>query len=577
MTWGQWILFFFIVQALHFAGTWKLYVKAGRPMWQAAVPIYNGVILMDIIGRPRWWVALLFLPIINLLMFPVIWVETARSFNQREVWQTWAAILSLGFYNFYISYFEDQSKVVYRPERSLKPTSASGDWVNSIVFAVVAATFVHTYFIQPYAIPTGSLERTLRVGDFLFVSKFHYGARVPMTTVAAPMVHDTLPVIRSRSYLKSPQLPYMRLPGFQKIHKNDIVVFSWPVDTVRVFRDNGPGVYKPIDKRSNYVKRCVGTPGDTLEIVDSYVHVNGERLILSDRAKPQHNHWVYGKSGISHTLLTEVGADEFNREFKTDDTQQNAAAVNFLAEAGYILGARRLTAANKILLVTGHKGIPAKVLGQLGLQLTEERPVRRVAGLTDEMITELKKSSLVDSVVRFVQPKGQYQYGTFPQEEKAYPWNGDQFGPIYIPQRGATVKLNAENLPLYEQIITRYEGNTLEVEGNQILINGQATSEYTFAMDYYWMMGDNRDNSEDSRTWGYVPADHILGKPVFIWLSFDNFTDGFFSWVSSPRWDRFFTTVGGSGKPISFLPYFLIAVAGYFGYDFYRKKKKKQS
>jgi len=574
MTWGQWILFFFIVQVLHFAGTWKLYVKAGRPLWEAAVPVYNGLILMDIIKRPRWWVALLFLPIINLLMFPVVWVETARTFNQKETWQTWAAILSLGFYNFYISYFEDQSKVVYQPNRSLKPKTTSGDWVNSIVFAVVAATFVHTYFIQPYAIPTGSLERTLRVGDFLFVSKFHYGARVPMASVAAPMVHDTLPILRSRSYLKSPELPYMRLPGFQKIRKNDIVVFSWPVDTVRYFRDSvNPPVYKPIDKRSNYVKRCVGTPGDSLEIIDSYVYVNGERLELGDRAKPMHNYRVYGKDGISYRLLDEVGADEYQRHYFADYTPENANRVNQMQAAYGGFGARVL--GNKIMLITTAKGLPKGAPQTFGLSLAEERPAMRIVGLTEEMVQQLQASSLVDSVIRHIRPKGEYQGKTFPQVKNMYRWNGDQFGPIYIPKRGATVKLNARSLPFYKEIITRYEGNTLEVKGNSIKINGQQTDEYTFQMDYYWMMGDNRDNSEDSRTWGYVPADHILGKPVFIWLSFDNFADGF--WLTSPRWDRFFTTVGGSGKPVSFLPYFLIALAGGIGFYYYRKKKKKKA
>ena len=572
MTWGQWILFFFIVQVMHFAGTWKLYVKAGRKPWEAAVPIYNGLILMDIIKRPRWYVALLFLPIINLLMFPVIWVETARSFNQKEVWQTWAAILSLGFYNFYISYFEDQEKVIYRPDRSLKPESSSGDWVNSIVFAIVAATFVHTYFIQPYAIPTGSLERTLRVGDFLFVSKFHFGARVPMTTVAAPMVHDTLPVIKTRSYLKNPQLPYTRLPGFQKIKKNDIVVFSWPADTVRQFFRQEKGVYKPIDKRSNYVKRCVGTPGDTLQIIDSYVHINGERLVLSDRAKPMHNYRVYGNKGISHRTLNEVDADTYNRLYWADYTRENGQKIQELIKYAQITGLERI--GDQYAIETTKNGLPTPLVQQLGLRLSEERLAMRVAGLTEEMVRQLQSSSGVDSVIRDIQEKGSYQNNIFPQKPKMYPWNNDQLGPIYIPKRGTSIALTPQNLPLYKKIITEHEGNTVDVEGNQILINGQQTDQYTFQMDYYWMMGDNRDNSEDSRTWGYVPANHILGKPVFIWMSFDNFTQGLFSW--SPRWDRFFTTVGGSGKPVSYLPYFLIALGGWFGYRFYRKRKKQK-
>ncbi len=184
----QWIIFILIVQVIHFLGTWKLYVKAGRKAWEAAIPVYNAIVLMQIINRPKWWVILLFIPIINLLMFPVIWVETIRSFGRKSLMESWLVVLTLGFYIYYVNYALD---VAYIEGRSLHPTTALGEWVSSIVFAVVAATLVHTYFIQPYVIPTGSLERTLRVGDFLFVSKFHYGARTPMTTVAAPMVHDT--------------------------------------------------------------------------------------------------------------------------------------------------------------------------------------------------------------------------------------------------------------------------------------------------------------------------------------------------------------------------------------------------
>ncbi|MGB5780549.1 MAG: signal peptidase I, partial [Eudoraea sp.] len=266
----NWIIFILVIQVIHFLGTWKLYIKAGRKPWEAAIPVYNAIVLMQIIRRPKWWVILLFIPIINLLMFPVIWVETIRSFGRNSLLETWLVILTLGFYIYYVNYTLD---VTYIEDRSLHPKSGLGEWVSSIVFAVVAATLVHTYFIQPYVIPTGSLERTLRIGDLLFVSKFHYGARAPMTTIAAPMVHDTIPGLGIRSYLKKPQLPYFRLPGFEEVKKNDIVVFSWPADTVRVFFKKEKGVKKPIDKKSNYVKRCVGTPGDSLSVIDGVVYI----------------------------------------------------------------------------------------------------------------------------------------------------------------------------------------------------------------------------------------------------------------------------------------------------------------
>ena len=561
----QWIIFILLVQVIHFLGTWKLYVKAGRKAWEAAIPIYNGIVLMQIINRPKWWVLLLFIPIINLLMFPVVWVETIRSFGQNKLWQTWAVILTLGFYTYVVNYTMDVEHIA---DRDLKPRTGLGEWVSSIVFAIVAATFVHTYFIQPYVIPTGSLERTLRIGDFLFVSKFHYGARAPMTAVAAPMVHDTLPIIKTKSYLNKPQIPYFRLPGFNTPKKNDIVVFSWPADTVRQFFVAEKGVKKPIDKKSNYVKRCVGTPGDSLEIINGFVHINGKQLQLSERAKVMYDYTIYGSKGVSSRLLNEVGADDFQRKYISPPLNQGQ--LNGLNS--YVLGANRRDD-GQIELYTDDKGIPTDVIRALRLGLKEETPRRRSANLTNDMVAALGKDQRIDSIVKDIEAKGSAGYNIFPQNSR-YPWNNDNLGPIYVPKAGATVKITPETLPLYKKIIRDYEKNEVGVSGNQVLINGQAVDSYTFQMDYYWMMGDNRDHSEDSRTWGYVPANHIVGKPVFIWLSFDNFQDGI-NFNEKMRWDRVFTTVGGSGEPVSYFRYFLIALAGWFVFDFFRKRRKK--
>ncbi|WP_343485849.1 signal peptidase I [Allomuricauda sp. d1] len=561
----QWIIFILIVQVIHFLGTWKLYLKAGRKAWEAAVPIYNGIVLMKIIRRPAWWVFLLFIPIINLLMFPVVWVETIRSFGKNKLIDTWLVILTLGFYIYYINYFED---VKYIEDRSLKPRTGLGEWVSSIVFAIVAATFVHTYFIQPYVIPTGSLERTLRVGDFLFVSKFHYGARVPMTTIAAPMVHDTIPGLGIRSYLRKPQLPYMRLPGFQKVKKNDITVFSWPADTVRVFFKAEKGVEKPIDKKSNYVKRTVGTPGDSLEVIDGFVHINGERLQLSDRAKVMYDHTVYGSKGVSTRLLNEVDATDYFRFYVPTGLNQNQ--LNALQQLGYQVGG---DGQGNPKIYTDENGIPPNIIRQLRLSLKEEIPTERVANMTLAIADELQKKEGIDSVVMKIAPKGQPGINVFPQSPY-YKWNTDNFGPIYIPEVGATVAINKMTIPLYKKIIQDYENNDVKVTADKVYINGEEANSYTFKQNYYWMMGDNRDHSEDSRSWGYVAEDHIVGKPVFIWLSFDNFQDGI-RFNEKPRWDRIFTTVGGDGEPISYFKYFLIALAGWFVFDFFRKRRKK--
>ena len=559
----QWLIFILIIQVIHFLGTWKLYVKAGRKAWEAAIPIYNAIILMKIINRPTWWTILLFIPIINLLMFPIIWIETIRSFGRNSQLETWLVVLTLGFYIYYVNYALD---VKYVEDRSLHPKSAMGEWVSSIAFAVIAATLVHTYFIQPYVIPTPSLERTLRVGDLLFVSKFHYGARTPMTTVAAPMVHDTLPVLGVKSYLTKPQLPYFRLPGFTKVDRNDIVVFSWPADTVRQFFKKEAGVDKPIDKKSNYVKRCVGVPGDSLAVIDGYVYINGKQLVLPDRAKPQYDYMIYANKGVSSKVLQKIGVMDFDRKYISNPINQ----AQFDAIKKYLTYTERLEG-GKIALYAKSTGIPINVIRNQRLALTEETSRSRRGALTDEMIAALQKEASIDSVVREMDTKGVAGRNNFPQNP-SYPWNYDQLGPIYIPEEGKTVALTVETLPLYKKIIREYEGNTVSVSGNQVKLNGQVADSYTFKQDYYWMMGDNRDHSEDSRAWGYVPENHIVGTPIFIWLSVDNFNQGILKW--RPRWDRIFTTVNGAGEPVSYFKYFLIALVAYFVGSWLWKRKK---
>lgn len=513
MTFTQWFIFFLIVQLVHGLGTWKLYIKAGRKAWEAFVPVYNAVVLMKIINRPWWWTILLFVPIVNLIMFPVVWVETARSFGKNTTTDTVLALVTLGFYNYYLNYFVD---VVYIEDRSLHPRSAAGDWISSILFAIVAATIVHTYFIQPFTIPTSSLEKTLLVGDFLFVSKFHYGARLPMTTIAAPMVHDTIPLINIKSYSSKPELPYMRLPGFQKIKRNDIVVFNWPVDTMLDMRHTDKFYYKPIDKKTNYVKRAVGIPGDTLSIKDGYVYINGQKNALNDRAKIQFSYNITFKGQLSSN---EQVYEILNRFDMTDGLGYDQQSEKWI--------------------------IPAAT----------EEAVARAKNHPNIASIEIRKDSL-----------GNRDAGIFPMDSR-YDWNNDFFGPLYIPQKGKTITLTPENLPLYKRVIDVYEGRDITINGTQIAIDGVVTDKYTFNQDYYWMMGDNRHNSQDSRVWGFVPFDHVVGKPVFVWMSWDG--------IKGPRWDRFFTTVGGNGKPISYLIPFLVLVAIYFGFMRWRKNKSK--
>ena len=563
MTLSQWILFTLAIQVIHFLGTWKLYKVAGYKSWQAAVPIYNAIILMKIIKRPLWWVILLFIPTINLILFGVIWVETLRSFGKNSAKDTFLGIITFGLYIYTINY---SSNPTHFPDRSLQAKTGLGETVSSILFAIVAATIVHNYLIQPYIIPTGSLEKSLLIGDFLFVSKFHYGARAPMTAVSFPMVHDTIPVIKTKSYLKKPQLPYFRLPALQKIKRNDIVVFSWPADTVRQFFVREKRVDKPIDKKSNYVKRCVGIPGDTLEIIDGFIHTNGIKNILPERAEVQYTFNAYAKKGVSSRKLLDEGFEDFDRIYKIE----NITESSFQQIIPYITG-RRGTADN-FYVYTGSKGLPTVLIRKLGLRVSETLEVDKQLTITLEEADKLRKITWIDSVKQRINSIKVPNESFFPNKIP-YNWNEDNFGPLLIPKKEMSIELTRDNLPLYKKIIQEYEGNQLELTPTQIKINGEIANTYTFKKDYYWMMGDNRHKSEDSRFWGFVPDDHIVGKPVFIWFSIKGINDGIKNW--SIRWDRVFTTVDGPGERRSYFPYFLVFVVLWQGYVFYRKRKAK--
>jgi signal peptidase I len=564
MTFTQWFLFFLAVQLIHFLGTCKLYVKAGRKAWEAAVPVYNAVILMQIINRPKWWVILLFIPVVNLLMFPVIWIETIRTFGFYRKIDSLLAIGTLGLYIFYINY---ATEATFNSDRSLKPRSELGEWISSITFAIIAATLVHTYFMQPFTIPTSSLEKSLLVGDYLFVSKFHYGARVPSTVIAAPMVHDSLPFTGTKSYLKSPQLPYTRLPGLQKIKNNDIVCFNWPADSLATMWGDTSGkfTYKPFDKKTNYVKRSVGIAGDSLEMKNGYIYINGKKNDLPYRAKLQFYYTFECKEPISQSsfpkfLLNKerTGVYKILSEYWDNEKVQNA-----IKENGSL---------SKI----GEDSLYTEVAGGINPQFAQRLKMISVENkininMTNEEVERLKKYPLTVSVKKV---NHDADNAIFPHV-KELGWSQDNFGPIYIPKKGATVELNSETIPFYEQIIKNYEGNNLMVNGTDIFVNGQKATSYTFKQDYYYLIGDNRHNSLDARYWGYVPFDHVLGKPVMIWFSWDADAPSFSAKLKSIRWDRMFTTVHGEGEPISYRYIVFALIALYIGYSFYKGKKKK--
>lgn len=310
----------------------------------------------------------------------------------------------------------------------------------------------------------------------------------------------------------------------------------------------------------------MGTPGDTLEIIDGFVYINGVQLELDERAKPMYNHKVYSSKGVSPNLLTQADADDFSRKFIAESLTQD----QYNALVPHLIGVNQ-TAEGNIELYTTSDGIPVNVLRENRIALKEPLSTEITANLTLAGAELLAQHPSIDSVSMDLTPKGVSGYNIFPQNDQ-YPWNEDQFGPIYLPKEGDIIELNSINYPIYKKLLTEYEGNSIEQVNGEFVLNGRPSGRVSITKNYYWMMGDNRDHSEDSRSWGFVPEDHILGKPIFIWMSWDHFNDGLLK--MKPRWDRFFTTVKGPGQPQSYLWVFILGLVGYFGFKAVRKRKK---
>lgn len=393
------------------------------------------------------------------------------------------------------------------------------EWVDAIGFALIAVYFINTFFFQNYQIPTSSLEKSLLVGDFLLVSKCNYGSRVPNTPLSFPLAQHTLPIVNTKSYIDFPQWEYKRLKGFQEITRNDIVVFNFPAgDTVALKQQNpdiytlyhlygreqvqnnrelfGEIVYRPVDRRENYVKRCVGMPGDTLSVRNADLYINSVKQQNPEGV--QLNYFVQTDgTRLTDDQFRKLDVSKDDRSFVTDP--QTLDALGFRPDAAGNFWAYHMP-------------------------------------LTQKAVEAIKGASYLRAIV--AEPAHPYET-TYPLAYSGR-WNRDNYGPIWIPKRGATVALTADNLPVYERCIRTYEGNTLEVKQGLIFINDKETTEYTFKMDYYWLMGDNRHNSADSRSWGFVPEDHVVGKPIFVWLSLDK-DRGWFD--GKIRFDRLFKMV----------------------------------
>ena len=360
-----------------------------------------------------------------------------------------------------------------KKKKPKKKKSEVRSWIDAIGFAVIAATILRTFLIEAYTIPTSSMEKSMLIGDFLFVSKTAYGPRVPMTPIAFPLVHHTMPIGNGKSYTEAIKLPYHRMKGLGEIKRNDCVVFNWPAETLG----------RPVDKKENYVKRCVGIPGDKIELIDAQLMVNDAPQEEPEGMKKQWHYNVSTKgTGLNPNILYE----------KYDIT-----------EGGY------------------------------GRNKNEYNLT-----LTNESRDAIQNFTNVTSVKRQYEKGGIYADYIFPHD-KNFKWNVDNFGPITVPAAGETVSITTENLSIYKDIIERYENNKLEVVAGEIYINDKVATTYTFAMDYFWMMGDNRHNSADSRFWGFVPENHIVGKALFVWMSWDKNAKG----LNKIRWNRLFSSV----------------------------------
>ncbi|MBA4849908.1 signal peptidase I [Emticicia sp. BO119] len=371
-------------------------------------------------------------------------------------------------------------------EKPVKKKSATREWFDSVLFAVVAATLIRWLFLEAYTIPTGSMEKSLLINDFLFVSKLHYGTRTPKTILQVPLTHQKIWFTDIPSYVDWIQLPQYRLPGFTHVKNGDVVVFNYPGCPERPDEFGGYDKY-PVDLRTNYIKRCIGIPGDVVEVRAGQVYINNK--IFPNPPGMQMEYAIEANTQVNEKVFQKYDISEFEQDLRiTDKTIYYVKA-------------------------------------------------------TEKAVKDMKTLDFVKTITPMVMAKGDtndIRYNTFPYNSRLFPFNRDNFGPITIPKKGVTITLDERNLALYKGVITTFDGNKdAKYVNGQIILDGKPITSYTFKQDYYFMMGDNRHGSDDSRFWGFVPEDHIVGKAVFIWMSIDK--DGTF--LNKIRWSRLFSII----------------------------------
>lgn len=551
LTYTVYVLILSVIMGI---STWKLFKKMGYNPLYAFVPFYNYFIILKETGHPKWWAALAYLPIVGPIMMSAFHLFLMKKFGKKLIPQQLMTVLLPFIYMATVNYSKDAE--VEDPEdlylTQEEKTEKKGDsFLGSITFAVVFATIIHTFITQPFGIPTGSMERTLLVGDFLFVNKLNYGYRMPMRPLAIPFLQGTImdtgekgnPKDDPKSYAEGVKLPYLRLPGWEKPQKNDIVVFNYPGDSVHV----------ATDRKDPYVKRCVAVGGDVIEFKAGKLFVNGQPEKRMGDAEVQHAYEVKTGSQLDIPALYNVYG------FLPVVEQQDGSGFTYTFQ-----------------------------------------------GLTDKTAQEFKANPQVISIQEVIEPQGKKEVNYYPDMAKSYEeqrmiasqkvnysssifpfnkeWNTDWYGPLRIPKKGDVITITEDNLPEYKKLITEYEHHTLENKGGKFYIDGKETNRYTVEQDYYMMIGDNRDASLDARFFGFVPEENIVGKPMFTWLSVEGlFPDQGSSYQANGkkiRWDRMFKAANtGDANKTSYWWLAALVLILFFGWEYFAKlfsKKEKE-
>lgn len=517
------LIFLLVSYALTSFMLQKVFAKAGVATHKALIPGLNFVEWTKIVGQPAWKAVYMLVPVVNIFYYAGLKVDIARAFGKFSFWDSVVAVVApwftlwqigkndkaefteniVGKEQEYINLLNEardkkDTFALQRLQKSPFWKSNGRDWADSIIFAVFAAAFIRMFFFEMFVIPTSSMEGSLLVGDYLAVSKMSYGMRTPMTVLQVPLLHNQIPFLGTESYLTEPSLPYARLnPLGWKVERNEPVVFNWPAgdsvyyisptyaltpDAVRVDNTMPPiektmvmskMIARPIDKRDHYIKRCVGLPNDVLEIKDGQIYINGAASPV-----PAKRQFIYKISG----------------NYNINTLQEWGVSINDVGQGSARAG---------------------------------------IFNLSDDIVAKLKAQGTKVEKIDLTKLPTHNPLSIFPSDTAHFKWSVDNFGPLQIPAQGATVELKPETIELYSRIIRIYEHNTLERKGDKFYINGAEATSYTFKQNYYWMMGDNRHNSQDSRYWGFVPEDHLVGRPIFIWMS---------SGETGIRWNRIFTS-----------------------------------